>query len=584
MLFHIPPNKKLLSITLITSVFISGCTSLKSPGQGQTHLLQHQTVKIHTLEKTTPIDKDPVYQLLIAELAVNSGQTELAVDHYLAVALSQNDPKIAERAVRIAVFGEDLDAAQVAAERWIELEPDRSEARQIIATIYIRQDNADLAYKYLQQVIESQLPLTDQVFISMLHLMAREKNTQTLLKVSKRIADNYSGHAYAHYLHGHLSSHSNHPEEALNYLDNALAIKDIPDGHALRAKMLIKLGKREEAVISLKRAVLSKPENKQLRLAYARLLVDLKKYEMAQIEFEKLHLLAPNDPDLLYTLGLLSLESQRFDEAKNYLSKLLKTGKRKGEAKYYLGRISQSKGDYTKAVEWYKTVNTGEYHFDAQMRSARLMALQGKTDEALDYLNKMAEGSQSKTSLVRIYLTRGEILKQEKRYIEAIKNYDQALEIIPGNIDLLYARGLTGENIGNIELLETDMLAILKTEPDNAHALNALGFTLADRTDRIKEAYRYLQRAMQIKPEDPAFIDSYGWVNYRMGNYDEAIRLLKKALSLVEDGEIAAHLGEVLWVSGKQQEALGIWNRALKKSPLDSKILETMKRFNQPLK
>mgnify|MGYP003969139785 FL=1 len=125
------------------------------------------------------------------------------------------------------------------------------------------------------------------------------------------------------------------------------------------------------------------------------------------------------------------------------------------------------------------------------------------------------------------------------------------------------------------------MLTILKTEPDNAHALNALGFTLADRTNRIKEAYEFLKRAMQIKPEDPAFIDSFGWVNYRMGNYDEAIRLLKKALSQVEDGEIAAHLGEVLWVTGKQNEALGIWNRALKKSPKDRNILKTMKRFNQ---
>ena len=579
--FNTVSHKKLQSVMLTTSLFLTGCASLNAPDQGDTYLLQHESDKINTLEVSPLIEKDPVYQLLIAELAVNNGQTDLAVDNYLAVAISQNDPKIAERAVRIAVYAQDMDAAQEAAERWIELEPDRSEARQIIAAIYIRQDNADLAYKYLQQVIESRQPLTDQTFVSILGLMAREKNTATLLKVSKKIADNYSGYAYAHYLHGHLASQANQPEEALNYLDNALAIKDIPDAHALRAKMLIKQGKREEAVISLQRAVLSKPKNKQLRLAYARLLVDLKEYERARTEFEKLHQLAPNDPDLLYTLGLLSLESQRFDSAEKYLSKLLKSGKRRHEALYYLGRISQNKGEYEKAVERYNTVKTGEYHFDAQMRSAKLLALQGKIEEALKFLKKMAEASQSNSSLVRIYLTRGEILKDDKRFVDAIKNYDQALEIIPGNIDLLYARGLTGERIDDVELLERDMKSILKTEPDNAHALNALGFTLADRTDRIEEAYDYLKRAIQMKPEDPAFIDSYGWVNYRMGNYDEAIRLLRKALSQVEDGEIAAHLGEVLWVSGKQQEALGIWNRALKKSPQDSKIIETMKRFNQ---
>lgn len=574
-------NKKLLFATLITSTLISGCASLSSSDYGKAQPLQHQADKIYALEVTTPVEKDPVYQLLIAELAVNSGQTELAIDNYLALALSQDDPKIAERAVRIAIYGQNLDAAQKAAERWIALEPDRAEARQIIAAIFIRQGNADMAYHYLDEVINSHQTLSDQTFVSILGLMASEKNTETLLKVSKRIADNYSGYAYAHYLHGHLSSRSNRAKEALNYLDNALAIKDIPDAHALRAKMLIKLGQNEAAVVSLKRAVLSKPKNKQLRLAYARLLVDAKEYELARVEFEKLHLLAPNDPDLLYTLGLLSLESQRFDAAEKYLAKLLKSGKRKGEAQYYLGRISQSKGLLEQAVERYKSVKTGEYRFDAQMRSARLIALQGKTQEALDYLNKMTEGSQSKTSLVRIYLTRGEILKKDKRFIEAIKNYDQALEVIPGNIDLLYARGLTGESIGNIKLLETDMLTILKTEPDNAHALNALGFTLADRTDRIEEAFEYLKRAMQINPDDPAFIDSYGWVHYRMGNYEESIRLLKKALALVEDGEIAAHLGEVLWVSGQQQEALGVWKKALKKLPQDNHLIKTMKRFNQ---
>ncbi|MCK4710211.1 MAG: hypothetical protein KAU21_16460, partial [Gammaproteobacteria bacterium] len=164
--FKIDTNKKLQTIALTTSLLISGCASLNTPNQGEAGLLQQDNYKIRTLDVTTPIQKDPVYQLLIAELAVNSGQTDLAVDNYLAVTLSQKDPKIAERAVRIAVYAQNMDAAQQAAEHWIELEPDRAEARQIIAAIYIRQDHADLAYRYLQQVIESNKPVTDQTFIS----------------------------------------------------------------------------------------------------------------------------------------------------------------------------------------------------------------------------------------------------------------------------------------------------------------------------------------------------------------------------------------------------------------------------------
>lgn len=573
---HLIDRKALIPV-LIAS-FITGCSSLSPQGQ----LLQVSTDKINTLDITTPIEKDPIYQLMVAELAVKSGQTDLAVDNYLSLALSQNDPKIAERAVRIAVFGQNLDAAKKAAERWIELEPERIEARQIIAAIYIRLGDADQAYQYLVQVISSHSQINDQMFISLLAVLAREKNTDTVLQVSKRIADNYSGYAYAHYLHGSLASRSDRAEESLRYLDNALDIKDIPDAYAIRAKMLIKLGKREEAVISLKRAVLSKPDNKQLRLAYARLLVDVKEYEIARKEFEKLHLMAPNDPDLLYTLGLLSLESQRFDAAEKYLSKLLNIGKRKGEAQYYLGRIYESRKQFQQAIDWYESVVTGEYRFDAQIRSANLLAKLGKTDAAITQLKEMADSSQSKASMVRIYLARGEILKQANRLHEAIGIYNQALQIIPGNIDLLYARGLTGESIGDIQMLESDMRTILTTEPDNAHALNALGFTLADETDRIDEAYQLLQRAIEIKPDDPAIIDSYGWVNYRMGNYQEAIRLLQKALAQFQDGEIAAHLGEVLWVSGQQREAQDVWNRALEKSPKDPYLLKTMKRFHQP--
>ncbi len=580
--FNKMPSTAFLFTSLLSVLFLAGCASTGSNagiGLEDMEPIELPSSKIHPLEVTTPPEKDPMYQMMVAELAVNAGETDLAVDNYLALAQSQDDPKIAERAVRIAVYAQNMDAAEQAARRWIELQPDRIEPKQIIAAIFIRNDKPDMAFKYMEQVIKAQPDINEQTFMPLLGLLAREKNTDTVLKVAKKIADQYPGYAYSQYLYGHLAAQAGKPKLALPYLDRALAIKQIPDAHALRAKMLLKLGKRKEALFSLKRAVLSKPKNQQLRLALARLLVDMKKYDEARIEFEKLHQMAPNDPALLYTLGLLALESQRFDAAEKYLTKLLKSGKRNDEALYYLGRISQSRGDYTKAIEWYGQVKSGNYRFDAQLREVSLIAKQGDADKALALLKKMTDNSPTKTSLVRIYLMQGDILEQQGKPEKAIEVYSEALQMVPGNIDLLYARGLTGESIGNIKMLEDDMRAILKTEPDNAAALNALGFTLADETDRIEEAFGYLQRAIQLNPDDPAIIDSFGWVHYRLGNYDKAIRLLKKALSQVEDGEIAAHLGEVLWVSGKQQEAMDIWQRALKKSPGDKNILNTMKRL-----
>jgi tetratricopeptide (TPR) repeat protein len=563
--------------TLSILLLVSGCSALKGPQQGER--LEQATVKINPLEITTPIDKEPVYQLMVAEMAVNRGMTETAVKNYLELAMTLDDPKIAERAVRIAVYGQDMDAARKAAERWIELDPTQTEARQIVASLFIREGNAEQAFQYLDSILKNQQPLNDQIFISLLAALAREKDSDTVHKVTRMIADNYVDQAYAQYMHGSLISRVNKAEESLEYLDRALAIKEIPDAHAIRAKMLIQLGQREEAVVSLRRAVLTRPDNQQLRLAYARLLVDVKEYDRARVEFEKLHMMAPNDPDLLYTLGLLSLESQRYDDAERYLNRLLGLGKREGEAKYYLGRIKESRKEYLQAIEWYKMVNTSEYRFDAQIRTANLIARTGNTEQAIEILKTMADGSQPRASLVRIYLAKGEILNSAERHHDAIEVYNQALQVIPGDSDLLYARGLTGERVDDIEMLENDMRTILKTEPDNAHALNALGFTLANRTERIDEAYIYLSKAIEIEPDDPAIIDSYGWVNYRMGKHDKALEYLRKALSIMEDGEIAAHLGEVLWVTGKQSEAQKVWQRALELSPNNPYVIKTMKRF-----
>lgn len=521
------------------------------------------------------------YHLMVAEIAIFRGQTDLAVEHYMRVAESQNNPEIAERAVRIAVYSQNLEAASKAAQRWIELAPDRVEARQIIAAIYIRQKKTDEAFRYLDDIIETSEISDMQLFGSLLGVLAREKNTETVLAVTRKIAQKYPDRAHAQFLHGMLAAQGGESEESLAYLDKALANEDIEGVHNARAKVLIKLGRREEAVVSLQKAVRARPDDQKLRLTYARLLVDVKQYEKARIEFEKLHRASPDDADLLYTLGLLSLESQRLDDAEKYMLKLVKMNQREGESQYYLGRVNEGKGQYQKAIDWYRQVHVGEYLFDAKLRIADLFSESGRYKEAHDHLDAMLKGSQSDGSLVRIYLSKGELLHKENRYKEAVDVYSTALNIVPGNTDLLYARALVAERIGRLDILEADIRNILKTEPNNAHALNALGFTLADQTDRYQEAYGYLKRAIEIMPDDPAIIDSYGWVNYRLGKYDEAIRLLRRALSRLDDNEIAAHLGEVLWVSGEQDEARKVWQRALKKSPKDPLIQKIMHRLIQ---
>ena len=572
-------NLILRPFLISTVLLVTACAGLSQTSPQDSALLEQQQAQVNPLSSQRDTVADASYNLMVAEIALNQGNTEVAIKHYLDVALEQDNPAIAERAVRVAVFGENLEAAVVAAQRWIELDPNRVEARQVIAAIYIRQDKIQEAFVYIDELIQTSDLDDAELFPPLLGILAREKNVSTVLAVSLLIAQKNPDRAYAQYLHGMLSAQNGRAEAALEYLDRSLALGEIEGVHATRAKILLSLGRSDEAVISLHKAVENNPDDQALRLTYARLLVDIKDYEKAWVEFEKLHRDSPDDAELLYTLGLLSLESQRLDDAEKYMKMLVELEQREGEAQYYLGRIYENRKQYDQAIEWYGQVHVGEYKFDAQLRIADMLGISGRTDEAIEHLDAILKGSQSDGSLVRIYLAKGELLRAARRYEQSLEVFNTALEIVPGNSDLLYSRALVAEKLGRIDMLEADINTILKTEPNNAHALNALGFTLADQTDRYEEAYAYLKRAIEINPDDAAIIDSWGWIHYRMGDYDKAIALLRTALSRFDDAEIASHLGEVLWVSGNQDEARSIWQKALKKSPDAPALHSVMQRF-----
>ena len=557
---------------------LTACSSLNVVSGGGAAVGEQQ-VRINTLTEGQDEFADSALDLMVAEIALARGETAVAVERYLRLARDQDDPAIAERAVRIAVYSQDLEAAIEAAQRWIELDPDRIEARQVIAAIYIRQDRIEEAFAFINDLIRTSGLDDAQLFPPLLGILAREKNANTVLAVTQRIALENPDRGYAQYLHAMLAAQNGRSEESLKYFDRSLELEEIEGVHATRARVLLRLGRSSEAVVSLERAVARNPDDQNLRLTYARVLVDVKEYEKARVEFEKLHQASPEDAELLYTLGLLSLEAQRLDDAEKYMMMLIRLNQREGEAQYYLGRINENRRLYEDAIDWYRQVHVGEYKFDARLRIADLLGLLERTDEALEHLDAMLRGSQSDGSLVRIYITKGELLRGARRYEGAMEVFNTALDIVPGNSDLLYARALVAERLGRIDLLEADIRQILRTEPDNAHALNALGFTLADQTDRYEEAYELLERAIEIMPDDPAIIDSWGWVHYRLGKYDEALRYLRRALARLDDPEIAAHLGEVLWVTGDQDAARDVWRRALKEFPDDPKLLQVMQRF-----
>ncbi len=283
------------------------------------------------------------------------------------------------------------------------------------------------------------------------------------------------------------------------------------------------------------------------------------------------------NPEVIFAISLLAIEINQLDDAKKYLERLYKYRLYASEAAYFIAQLEASRENYAEAETWFKRVKQGRYTFEAYLGLAIVYSQQEKFDQAFKLLDH-SQGGNSKQSL-EILQIKAEVYAQAKNYKKAYEIYTQALKIAPNNHDLLYGRAMLDEKFDRIDLLEKDLHAILAENPKDNQALNALGYTLADRTDRYQEALQYIERALKIDPEDIATLDSMGWVLHKLGRNEEALSYLKKAYDKDNDPEIAAHYGEVLWVLGKTEQARAIWHKALKKHPQHEVLVGTTRRY-----
>ena len=289
----------------------------------------------------------------------------------------------------------------------------------------------------------------------------------------------------------------------------------------------------------------------------------------------------PDNENILLSLGLLSIELEQNQQAKAYLQALLDKGYHNPQAYYYLGRIQENEGEVMAAISSYERVQSGEYWLDARIRSASLLAKEGDTEAALSKLEILSHRDQSDNTKIQVYLARGEVLRSVSRNKEAYSLYSTALQLSPENTELLYARALTAEKLDLLDVTESDLKTVIKHEPENASALNALGYTLADRTERLNEAREYIMKAALLLPDDPAILDSLGWVYYRLGQYGDAIKWLSKAFENLQDAEIAAHLGEVLWMDGQIEAAQKIWTKGKELNGNQAMLKATIERLKK---
>ncbi len=523
------------------------------------------------------LTEEILFKILLAEIAGQRGRIDIAVDNYLDLAKSTRDPVVIERATRISVYARNNESAYEAASLWVEVDPKNPDAHQVLTVMTLREGNIDQALHHLEIILENSQGQFDQKLWMIANFLGREDDQAAVLQLMERVMENHMDDAEALFAFAHVTARMGDMERSQDLLERVLELK--PDNNAAAMTylaLLQKKGESNKALEWIESALKDKEDDFNMRMAYARLLTEAKRFDDARRQFEILSEQAPNNVDVIYALGLLYLQTNRLDEAEKHFLRLTELKKRVFDANYYLARIAEEKDQLDKASDLYQGVHGGENYLDARIRLSLILAKQGDVDKALSNIRSIQKSKGS--SRLILVQAEGEILINAKRYQEAMDFFNEAIEE-KSHADILYSRAMLAEKMGRMDLLESDLKTILEEDANNATALNALGYTLADRTDRYEEAYGYIQRAYELSPSDFYILDSMGWVLYRLGRLDEAVEYLQKALELRNDPEIAAHLGEVLWVRGDRQAAKDIWDTALKDTPTDDRLLDVIKRF-----
>ncbi len=566
-------------VLIFITVALAACNSalhtqlLSSAEDGQ-----YELEKLPVTKLPPALNTDIIYNILVGEIALQRQDLDLAYKHQLKSADLAKDAVAAERAARIALHQKDNVGAMKAVKRWIEFDPKSIKARQMAVMLYVQMEDSEAALRHLKLLVKLLEMDGQDGFAQAMVAVASGKNNQLALKLMQSLVLDYKSNANARYAVALVAVMAKRLDVADNEIRQAIKIKPkMEKAHILLARIYVEREDPAGAMNAMMHALKKVPESKALNTAYARLLIELNKPEQAYQQFQLLSKLTPDDIDVTFSLGILALQLEKYKQAKSYFNGLFLSKKRVEDAAFYLGRIAEIEEKPEDALEWYGKVKSGKYMFNAQARIVGLVADQDGLDKARAMLSGMRTRMPDRS--VDLYILEGDILRKHSTHDKVVELFDAALNDYPDDLDLLYARALSASALGRVDVLERDIRFILKHKPDHADAWNALGYTLADQTDRYQEALDYINKALALKPESPAILDSMGWVQYRLGNYTEALRYLRRAFAMVQDVEIAAHLGELLWVTGKKAEAQEIIQGALKKHPDNKYLLKAIKRL-----
>ncbi len=526
-------------------------------------------------DKVKPFPIETFYTLLVAEVAGNREQYDLALANYYFQAERTKDAGVAARATRIARFLNARRAALRSAQLWVELEPENREAQLAATAELTLAGELDSAMHHAERALElgGDAPLQSVAAT----VVDNEELAKKVLPEFQRLSQKFPNNTEVSLALAMVLRANNQSEQALR-ITRVVQEQDpaLLDAPLLESHILIDMGREKEARKLLENLVALYPKESRLRLQYARLLIrdDL---ELAQQQFLELVKQRPNDGNLMLSLALIQYETKQFDKAKPLLEKLLVMEEHESAAHFYLAGIAEQGGDIKQAVTHYRMVRPGSDYVQAITHGTALLTANGhlaETDAWFEELRQRHPGQKE-----QFYLLQTELLTKHGYLKEAQSVLAGAIKISDDSNRLIYAHAMTSEQLGDVENFELGLRKLLSRDPDNANLLNTLGYKLLSYNDRLNEALALITKALELSPDDPAIIDSMGWAHHRLGNHSEAVKYLQKALSLLQDHEIAAHLGEALWALGEHQQAMQVWEQGLQLNPESKLIPEAMQRL-----
>jgi tetratricopeptide (TPR) repeat protein len=535
-----------------------------------------------------PFNASGLFQIIMSEIALQRGQLGAAYSTYLSLAREQQDARFAQRAVEIAAAARAWEQALEAARLWARLDANNEEAQNTVRALLVETGRLSEIEPYLQRQIaaaENKALAIQQIQRS----LVRAPNKAEALLLLDRLTKEFQTISSVRLDLASTAVLAQNYDRALQEARQALVLDARSETAALlTTQLLMREQKTEPAQAVLEQFIQDNPQSVQSRLQLARLRSGAGQHQNAQALLQEVLAREPKNLEVWLTLGQVQYQARRFDQAKQTLDEYLKLAAERAEEEsavhnvlFIQADIAQARRRFDEGITYLKRIESGEHYLSAQSRIAQLMAKAGRVSEATALLRALPIRNEAEAS--RLIMAEANVLREAQQYQAAYDLLSSALKKAPDSPELLYDYAMAAEKIDKLDDMERALKRFSELRPDDAHGYNALGYSWADRNMRLPEALALIQKALTLTPEEPSIIDSLGWVYFRLGQLDNAVKHLQRAYFLYPSAEIAAHLGEALWVRGERDKAREVWRAGLDKDPNDTVLLETLKRLRQSL-